>query len=90
MDVAKVRNHLVHTRDILAHQLIHWLDIAKWKALATKKSLVQKANLVAQAMQRNVKERKKRDVRRKIVAKSLTNSIEINHEKDCESGPFFF
>jgi hypothetical protein len=64
VDVAKVKNLLAHTRDILARQQILWLDIAKWKALVTKKSLV------AKEMLRNAKARRKKDVRRKIVAKS--------------------
>jgi hypothetical protein len=63
-DVAKERSQLVPTTDKLVHQLILWRVIANQRALVTRKSLA------AKVMLQNVREKRKRDVRKRIAVRS--------------------
>ncbi len=63
-DVAKGRSQLVPTTDKLVHQLILWLVIANHRALVTRKSLA------AKVMLQNVREKRKKDVRKRIAVRS--------------------
>jgi len=58
--VAVLKNQAAHMKDILALQLIHWLDIASLKDLAAKENLP------------SVRVWRRKVVRRKIAAKSKT------------------
>ncbi len=62
--VVHPKNPLARTKDILALLLIHWLDIANQKVLATKK------NHVVKEMRPSVKAKRRKDARKKIAVKS--------------------
>ena len=64
--VVVLKNQVAHMKDTLVLQQILWLVIASQKVLATKR------NHVARVMLLSVKERKRKDARRKIAVKSKT------------------
>ncbi len=68
MEIAVLlKNQVVLMMDMPARLLIHWRDIVSQRALVKRK------NLVVKVMQPSVREKRRKDVRRRIAVKSEEN-----------------